>query len=1343
MRENNIEILDERIGLCMLADRYHLQQTLIGLERAIKNGRRIGQRYARLVSDIDESIARRQTRVSQLPAVIYPQELPVVARREYIAQMILHNQVIVLCGETGSGKTTQVPKICLELGRGIDGLIGHTQPRRIAARSVAHRIAQELKTPLEKAVGYKIRFSDRTTPDCYLKLMTDGILLAETQSDHLLSRYDTIIIDEAHERSLNIDFLLGYLKNLLPQRPDLKLIIMSATIDPQRFSKHFNDAPTIEVSGRVFPVETIYQPLEGEDIDEKDLSLQDSILKAVDEVTLMGTGDILIFLSGEREIRETAEELRKHHPVGTEILPLYSRLSTAEQDKVFKPHDGMRIILATNVAETSLTVPGIRYVIDPGYARISRFSTHNKVQRLPIEAISKASADQRKGRCGRVESGVCVRLYSEQDYIQRPEFTDPEIVRTNLAGVILQMTALGLGDVAGFPFMDPPNTHAIRTGYQTLHEIGAIEHKNVAKQGGVGKLTEIGHKLARLPVDPRLGRMLLAADTEDCLPEILVIASALSIPDPRRRPLDEAERADEVQAKFVHEDSDFLSYVNLWNFYHEQAKHLSNTKLRKLCKEHFLSYLRMREWHDVYQQLRILLTEMGYKITPGKIAEYEAVHRALITGLLSNIGVRTGNFEYTGAWGTRFSIFPGSGQFHNKPKWIVCSELVRTTKLYARKVAKIQPEWAENAASHVVNRSYFEPHWQRRSAHVGAFEKLSLYGLEIVSKRRVHYGPINPREAREIFIRHALVLGDYKTAAPFAEHNKKLLEEAAQLEAKTRRRDLLADESAIYAFYNKRVPDGIYNGPLLEEFLKKTSRLKPRRMFMSLEDLLGNDVKLIKSSDYPDELVTGDNDNSSGRGSAGNRVPLVYSMNPGKPDDGVTAIVPVTLLAALNQTQLDWLIPGWLTEKIIVLIKHLPKNIRTSFLPAGRYARMCANSMITAASENGGQEIKNKPFYDVLSEHLYKVSGVRVENAAWRHQELPTYLQMNIKVVDGQGTELATGRDLLKLKTKLKGQLGSVFTQLPESEFNRSNITNWDFGEALPQTVEVKVNNILVQGYPALVDQVNSVSLQLFPSRELQHQHMRGGMRRLIMLELGGPLQNQGRTLPGFTEMALFYASLGQSSELRYELLEFIADRIMMISCHNNPDVNNNINHEEYLCEVNICSKSAYEKCLNEGNRSLHIITGEVCSLMSKILKAYHEVDDRLSQHIPEAWVDAVDDIEKQLAYLFCKRFMVNIPYGWLQHYPRYMNAIIKRIEKLGGGGMARDLKYRQEINPPWEAYLRRLKKHQEAGIYDPALEYYRWMLEEMRVSTFAQELGTAMPVSFKRLSKQWELVRK
>jgi ATP-dependent helicase HrpA len=1292
-RDPDLDALAAQLDQCMLADRQRLRRRLRSLTRSA--GRRQHNRPGahRVAEEISASIDRRRRREAGRPRPSFPADLPVAASRQAIADAIAAHQVVIVCGETGSGKTTQLPKICLELGRGTGGLIGHTQPRRIAARSVAARIAEELRSPLGRHVGYKVRFTDRTTPDCLLKVMTDGILLAETQRDRALHEYDTIIIDEAHERSLNIDFLLGYLRRLQPQRPDLKIIIASATIDPQRFSAHFGEAPIIEVSGRTYPVEVRYLPLAGADADARDADRLHAVLEAVDSLAGRGRGDILVFLAGEREIRETAEALRKHHPPQTEILPLYARLSASEQDRVFRPHPGRRIVLATNVAETSLTVPGIRYVVDPGYARISRYSARRKVQLLPIEPISRASADQRMGRCGRVSEGVCVRLYSEDDFAGRSEFTDPEIVRTNLAGVVLQMHALGLGAVDRFPFMEPPRRAMVRDGYRTLQELGALDAER--------RLTDLGRRLARLPVDPRIGRMILAAEHEQCLGEVLVIAAALSAQDPRERPMDQRAQADAAHAEYQDEASDFLSFLNIWSAYHEHKRHLSWNKLRAWCRDHYLSFIRMREWVDIHQQLKRLAAESGMRVND-EPADYDAVHRSLLTGLLSNLGLRQEGFAYTGADGKTFHIFPGSGLFKKGPRWLVAAELVETTRLYARTTARIRSQWLEQLAPHLVKRSYSDPRWSRGSATVMASESVSLFGLPIVTNRRVPYGPVDPRASREIFIQHALVQEEYATDAPFFAHNRRAIEEIEKLQAKSRRRDVLVDPSVRYAFYDQRLPDDVCSGRQLESWRRTAEGKNPRLLFMSPDDLMLHAADAVTARQYPEVLRLGDNDWE-----------LEYRLEPGHADDGITMTVAVEAVGQLDEQRLEWLVPGYVQDKVAALIKTLPKTLRRNFVPAPDFAESCAQRM----------RFGKGSFMDAVTAQLEQMATVTIPRDAWRPQELPAYLHMNVRVVDGKGQVMVCSRDLEEIRRAVGAAARTVFTGLGDSPYNRSGLTRWDFDD-LPEEVTVRKRGLSLRGHPALVDGHTNVGLMLFDSQEQAEQRHREGLRRLYVLQMPADIDGFIRTLPGFDDMTLLHAALGHDEDLADQLALLIADRA-------------------FLAEGSLPRTHAeFRDRLDTGGQRIWEQGMEVCDLTARVLEAHHALALALDRDVAPQWSEAIDDIRRHVAHLLPPGFLAVTPWEWLVHFPRYLAAAERRFGKLPRGGHVRDADLADELGPLWTAYLDRAEEHRARGIVDPSLDRYRWMLEELRVSLFAQELKTAIPVSAQRLARQWEEVR-
>lgn len=1288
--------------------------------------------FAQISQQIERSVEQRRCREAQRPALVYPDELPIVQRRQEIARAIHENQVVIIAGETGSGKTTQLPKICLELGRGVAGLIGHTQPRRIAARSVAHRIAHEIGSPLGQHVGYKVRFNHTLHQSAYIKLMTDGILLAETQHDPLLLQYDTIIIDEAHERSLNIDFLLGYLKQLLPKRPDLKIIITSATIDPERFSRHFNNAPILEVTGRTYPVTIEYRPVQSEEPDEEDPTMLDAIVAAVEEILNTPeqgqadahaageparNGDILIFLSGEREIRETAEALKtlqsRHHKTqhknaarasataadsqaSLEILPLYARLSPQEQQRIFQPHSGRRIVLATNVAETSLTVPGIRYVIDPGFARISRYSANARVQRLPIEPISQASANQRAGRCGRIEAGKCIRLYSEDDYESRPLFTDPEILRANLASVILQMKALKLGAVEKFPFIDPPRPAMIREGYQTLLELGAVNENH--------HITPLGLELAKLPVDPRIGRMILAAKHERCLREVLIIASALAMQDPRLRPMDAQEQADEAHQQFADDTSDFLSYLKLWNAYHDRAAQLSSSKLRQWCQQHYISYLRMREWYDIHAQLHDLTKELKLRLNR-QPARSESIHRALLTGLLGHVGFKADGREYTGPRDRKFHIFPGSGLFKKGPKWIMAAELVQTNRLYARTVARVQPEWIERLAPHLIKRTYSEPHWNRKSAHVEAYEKITLQGLIIVPRRRVHFGPINPQHAREIFIQNALVEGEYDTSAPFFAHNRELIERVRTLEAKIRRRDVMVDPEVIFDFYDRHIPEGVFNGPLFEKWRKQAEADDPKLLFMSRDDLMLYGAEAITAEQFPDSIEL-----------HGISLPLEYQLNPGQPDDGVTMIVPLEVLNLIREEQTQWLVPGLLREKIVALIKTLPKYLRRNFVPAPEYADICLQMI----------EFGRGSLLEELSNALHRRTGVKIPHTpgeAWRPDALPDYLRMNFKVVDAKGEPIASGRDLSQLKQKVarKAEKQKADSSLPG--FERDHILDWDFDE-LPDRIEIQRAGITLFAYPAIIDNSHSVSIRLMDSPEAAARATRAGIRRLFALQVHDELSMHIEYLPNIEEMCLQFAPLGESETLRRALADLVVDRV-------------------FIGDLPVVSNAKeFQRRLRSGWINLWPVAGEVSTLVSRILTAHHDVDLRLADADSPFWAESIADIRTQLRHLFQNNFLLDTPFEWLQQYPRYLQAIQIRLHRLANAGLSRDRQATEEIARHWQRYAERLQQHRLHNVLDPTLEQYRWMIEELRVSLFAQELRTRVPVSSKRLDKLWEQVR-
>jgi len=1282
--------LEKLIPLALRKDQHRLRRSLDRLRADHKAGKDIKRPLEELQIRLDESVAARTARAASVPELEYPGDLPVSERKDDILKAILENQVVIICGETGSGKTTQLPKICLEAGRGVAGYIGHTQPRRIAARSVANRIAEELKQPLGKAVGFKIRFSDHTSPESLVKLMTDGILLAETQNDRFLDQYDTLIIDEAHERSLNIDFLLGYMKWLLPRRPDFKLIVTSATIDPERFSRHFNDAPIINVSGRTYPVEIRYRPIEqAEEEDETGDELQRGILAAVDELHRESTGDILVFLIGERDIRETAESLRKHHPIDCEILPLYSRLSNAEQEQIFKAHKKRRIVLSTNVAETSLTVPGIRAVIDAGHARISRYSHRSKLQRLPIENISQASANQRAGRCGRVGPGVCIRLYSEADYLSRPEFTEPEILRTNLAAVILQMKALGLGDLADFPFLEPPDERMIRDGLRTLQEINAIDDQR--------RLTEIGKKLYKLPVDPRLARILLAASDENSLTEVAIIVSALSLQDPRDRPSDKAQAADQKHARFKDENSDFLSYLKIWADFQEQKKHLSNSKLRQYCQKSFLSYLRLREWEDIHQQImQVAKGELALRFNMAP-SEYGEIHRPLLTGLLSHVSFKQEGSEYLGARGLKCQIWPGSSLFKARPKWIMSAEQVETTKVFARTVAKIEPEWVEKCGAHLVKKTYHDPHWEKKAARAGVLEKVTLFSLTITNGRRVPLENIDPKQARDLFIRHALVEMEYDSKAPFFIHNRELLAAADYLQQKGRRVDLVADEEWIYQFYDSRIPEEVVSGVSFEVWRKKAEKANPNLLKMTREDITRKEEEGLDSQNFPDELKIGNI-----------RIPLEYRFEPGHEDDGVTAIIPLHLLNQLPPEPFAWLVPGLLREKLVALIKNLPKQTRKHFVPAPDYA-----DKVLPQLDFGQGKLTQQ-----ISAALRRIEGFTIPEKEWSEDGIPLHLRMNFALVDDAKKVIARAHDLNELKQKHAAEAVENFQELAQEELSITGCKAWDFGD-LPD----RYQSGQIHGFPALLDEGETVGLRVFDTVEKAAAAQERGLVRLFRLAMAKELKYLRKNLSITATAELAYRQLPKHPFLYPEfqpgrdLREDVLDRIMAaLYLDGHPDIR---------------TKAAFDQRLEECRREVVPVGNANAKLADEILTL--SVD--LSRKLKTRADPAAADMRGQLELLVYSGFIAATPYPFLKELPRYLKAMQYRLEK-SVQDPGRDSRQAAEIAPWLKKYWDRVKSGKDK--ISPERDAFRWMLEEFRVSLFAQSLKTPYPVSAKRLDEAW-----
>lgn len=1307
---------DQNLHDTLTADVRRLRALQRNLQNAVGEARDKAQ--AELAALLERSKAAVTARRARLPKPEFAADLPVNERRGDIAALIAAHQVVIVCGETGSGKTTQLPKICLGLGLGARGLIGHTQPRRLAARSVAARLAQELKTQVGAGVGVKIRFQDRTGPQSWVKLMTDGILLAESQSDSFLNAYEAIIIDEAHERSLNIDFLLGYLKQLLPRRPDLKLIITSATIDAERFARHFavNDqpAPVIEVSGRLYPVEVRHRPVM--DIDERDdeRDLYDAIVDAADELARLGPGDILVFLPGEREIREAAEALRKHALArpglstahAPEILPLFSRLSAGEQDRIFKPSGGQRrIVLATNVAETSLTVPGIRYVIDTGLARVKRYSYRNKVEQLQIEKISQAAARQRAGRCGRVAAGVCIRLYDEQDFNARPPFTDPEILRSSLAGVILRMKSLRLTDVESFPFLEAPPAKAIADGYALLQELDALDEDN-------GKLTRIGEALARLPLDPRIGRMLVAARDLGCLKEVLVIAAGLSTQDPRERPQERQQAADEKHKLFADEKSEFLAWWKLWNWFQNAVEHKkSNKQLVDICHAHFLSYLRLREWREVHGQLHAMIAELGWKENeqPGG---YEAIHMALLSGLLGNIGCKADESGYyLGARGIRFLIHPSSPLQKKAGKWLMAGEITETTRLFGRCIARIEGGWIEKVGAHLIKRQYFDPHWEKKSMQVAAWERTTLYGVVINPKRRIHYGPLAPAESREIFIRQGLVGEEIDEAFarrwPFFQHNQKQIRDIEKIEHKQRRQDVLVDDELIFAFYDQRIPEGIHNGATFDHWRKNAEQENPRLLFLEKDDLMRHSAAGVTTQAFPHQIKVG-----------GVEYALTYHFEPGSPKDGVTLTLPLAQLNQIPAPRMEWLVPGLLKEKLVQLIKTLPQKIRAKLVPVPEFVEQFIAA--TAGNDRKMNQGLIAPLIDyILEARGLNARGWAVTPDAFRPDALPPHFVMNYKLIDEHGRQLDMNRSLLALRGEWGREAKEEFAELHETPAEYTRLTDWTFGE-LPELMEVPVGNQTVIGYPALVDDFDTVSLKVFDSAEEAADCHRRGLRRLFMLQFREQVKYFDKNMPGLTQMAMQYMNLGSSDELKRQLVELTFER----ACLNEP--------------LPTTAETFKTRCA-EAKTRLGLIIQEICRLVGTVLTEWQAVNKKLPAF--KAHAAAVADIEAQLKRLLGKQFVIDTPFERLQHVPRYLKAIAVRLDKLKANP-ARDAQLMAEYAPLWSNYERRAIQLAKLGTPDPQVEQFRWLLEELRVGLYAQELRTPVPVSVKRLQKQWEGVR-
>jgi len=1281
--------LSAQLDGLMLRDRQRLQRRLQGA-RKIDKPEALDALSAEIQTAINESLKKVSAREASRPKISYPENLPVSQKKEDIYNAIRDHQVVIVAGETGSGKTTQIPKICMELGRGIKGVIGHTQPRRLAARTVANRIADELDTTLGNTVGYKVRFNDQVSENTLVKLMTDGILLAEIQQDRMLMQYDTLIIDEAHERSLNIDFILGYLRQLLPKRPDLKVIITSATIDPQRFSRHFNNAPIIEVSGRTYPVDVRYRPIV-DDADDVDRDQLQAIFDAVDELGRESMGDILIFMSGEREIRDTADALNRLDLPHTEILPLYARLSNSEQNRVFQSHSGRRIVLATNVAETSLTVPGIKYVIDPGTARISRYSFRTKVQRLPIEPVSQASANQRKGRCGRVSEGICIRLYSEQDFLSRPEFTDPEILRTNLASVILQMTSLGLGDIGAFPFVEAPDKRNIQDGVRLLEELNAI---NNAVDGRY-TLTPLGRQLAQLPVDPRLARMVLEAQKNGCMREVMIITSALSIQDPRERPMDKQQASDEKHRRFADKDSDFLAFVNLWDHLKVQQKELSSAQFRKLCRSDYLNYLRVREWQDIYTQLRQVVKELGLPVN-SEPAEYREVHCSLLTGLLSHIGQKdVDKQEYTGARNARFAVFPGSGLFKKPPKWVMVAELVETSRLWGRIAARIEPEWIEPLAQHLAKSSYSEPHWEKAQGAVMATEKVTLYGLPIVAARRVNYGTIDPVVSRELFIRHALVEGDWQTRHAFFRANLRLRTEVEELEHKSRRRDILVDDETLFLFYEQRIGQEVVSARHFDTWWKKQPQDSLNfEKSMLIKEGAGN----ISVHDYPNFWHQGNL-----------KLRVTYQFEPGTDADGVTVHIPLPLLNQVTEEGFDWQIPGIRRDLIMALIKSLPKPVRRNFVPAPNYA----DALL------GRIKPLEMPLLDAMEKELRKMSGVTVSREDWQLDQVPDHLKMTFRIVDDKNKTLREGKDLLALKSGLKEQVQQTLSAVADDGIEQRDLHVWSFG-TLPERYEQKRGGYEVKAYPAIVDEKDSVAIRLFDSELEQQQAMLSGMRRLLLLNIPSPVKYLHEKLPNKAKLGLYFNPYGK-------VLDLIDD---CISC----------GIDKLIAESGglVWREEDFAKLHEHVRANLNETVVQIAIQVEQILTTVFSINKRLKGRIDITMALALSDIKAQMSGLIYRGFVTQNGWKRLPDTLRYLQAIERRMDKLAMDphrDRAQMLKV-ENIQQQWQQWFNKLPPVRQQS---EDVKEVRWMIEELRVSYFAQQLGTPYPISDKRILQTME----
>ena len=1356
--------IEKQISSAMRADQFRLRRFLKSIRNAQRSGKPFDRNLEKLRTQLSQSCQRLEQRRAGLPQVTYPSDLPVVERKDEIAAAIRDHQVVVVCGETGSGKSTQLPKIALELGRGIGGVIGHTQPRRIAARSVAVRIAEELGCDVGRQVGYRVRFNDSSGPNTLIRLMTDGIMLAETQTDRFLDQYDTIIVDEAHERSLNIDFLLGYLKRLLLRRRDLRVIITSATIDADRFAQHFGStdspAPIITVEGRTYPVEVRYQPPNASRDDDsgprsrrdEERDTQDAIVAAVKELANADNGHILVFLPTERDIRETARRLGGIRYPGdtsaspTQIVPLFGRLSMADQAKVFRPYNHRRIVLATNVAESSLTVPGIRAVVDTGTARISRYSARSRMQRLPIEPVSQASARQRAGRCGRVGPGICIRLFDEQDYEDREAFTPPEIQRTNLASVILRTINLRLGRLDEFPFIDPPRPTTVREGYRTLEELQAIERVDGSSETDFDvRLTETGRRMAMLPVEPRISRMILAAIEEQAVPEVLVIASALEIQDPRERPVEHQQAADEAHAEFVHEDSDFLTLLNLWDAWHDRRKLLSGSQLRKWCRSSFLSWLRMREWVDIHRQLKDLLHESGDKTLKQAAAfhpvkdrrgDVAAIHRSILAGLLTNVGYRSAEREYTGAGNSRLTLWPGSTLARKSPRWFVAAELVETSQRFARVLGRVQPEWVERVGEHLLVHEHSEPHWDAGSGNIMCFRKSTLFGLPVVARRRVTFAPVDPVKSRELLIQFGLVelglfYGHLESESvsefeeeerllegarsrltpgqiqpgkkkrrgwardfPFLLHNIGVLDEVRQLQARTRRHDLMPSDDVLFNFYDRQIPAEVCDRQKLRKWFQRTVRSNPGLLRFELSHFT-NPKELQEGSEYPSHLEC-----------HGMSLPLSYQLDPGRDADGVTISVPAEGLGLLHSQRLTWLVPGLVEQKVTELIRSLPREQRRQFIPAPDTARQ-----LTPQLKHGEGSL-----YSQLADLLTRYGGNPVQPEDFQLTELPEFLRFNVRVVDDSGKTIEESRNLEELRNRVAGTAAATAPTDPqEKKWKRSGITFWDF-DAVPEKITLNRAGLDLPAFPAIKDDGLTVSLTLCQTQEEAHATHRRGLRKLFLLEDLQRIQRQIDNLPGLTNLKQ------QAVAIRMDLPSQL--KLLLVE-------------RAYLSPPGVPrTKQQWDQWQSDGRGRVAVVVQEIVTLVPALFKQHRETRRHLLDSRGPGWDLLLRDMYQQLDALINPWFLSTTPWHWLIQVPRYLTCIRMRLDRLTSGGLQKELDLFRDFMPYQTRYHQRMK-HKGHRV-TPMLDHYRWMLEEFRVSLFAQKLGTAIKISGVKLNEQW-----